>query len=61
MTNEKLTKGFELVLYCQQQCGGSSTVTTVQRKEKSLKCKNDQRIKLKGGIFPNKLRIEKNA
>lgn len=33
MTNEKLTKGFELVVYCQQQCGGSSTVTTVQRKK----------------------------
>lgn len=33
MTNEKLTKGFALVLYCKQQWSGSSTVMTVQRKK----------------------------
>ncbi len=57
MTNENRTKGVELVLYCLQECGGSSTVTTVQR-EKSY---NYQRIQVNGGIFQNKLQIEKKC
>lgn len=51
MTNEKLTKGFELVLYCQQQCGGSSTVTTVQRKKKLKMQKMIRELSLKVEYF----------